>query len=117
MNRRSVITMTVLGLALLPGSAVSQQQSHACLLPACESLKQQLVGTWTLVSYERVFPDGRKLHLMGANPKGINIFEPNGHYVRILARSDLPRFASGDHMKATPEEAKAMVEGMVASYG
>jgi hypothetical protein len=39
MNRRSILglsMMTALGLALLPGNAVSQQKS----------LKEQLVGTW-----------------------------------------------------------------------
>jgi len=44
MNRRCILSisaMTALGLALLPGSAVAQQKS----------LKETLVGTWTLVSY------------------------------------------------------------------
>jgi hypothetical protein len=43
MNRRSILSisaMTVLALAVLPGSAVAQQKT----------LKDQLVGTWTLVS-------------------------------------------------------------------
>ena len=47
MKRRNILGLsliTALGLALLPSSAVSQQKS----------LKDQLVGTWTLVSWERV---------------------------------------------------------------
>jgi len=43
MNRRYIISVSALmalGLALLPSSAISQQKS----------LKEQLVGTWTLVS-------------------------------------------------------------------
>jgi hypothetical protein len=35
-----ISAITMLGLALIPGSAVSQQRS----------LKEQLVGTWTFVS-------------------------------------------------------------------
>ena len=43
MNRRNVLSVsaaTVLGLAMMPGSAVSQQKT----------LKEQLVGNWTFVS-------------------------------------------------------------------
>jgi hypothetical protein len=41
MNRRTILTFSAItALALVPGSVVAQQ----------ESLKQQLVGTWTLVS-------------------------------------------------------------------
>ena len=43
MNRRNIFGLSAiaaLGLALLPGSAVSQQKS----------LKEQIVGTWTFVS-------------------------------------------------------------------
>ena len=39
-NMLSISAITALGLALMPGNAVSQQKS----------LKDQLVGAWTLVS-------------------------------------------------------------------
>ena len=48
---RSVSTMTVLGLALASSSAVSQQQS----------LKEQLVGSWTYASADTVRPDGSRV--------------------------------------------------------
>jgi hypothetical protein len=53
MNRRSILSVsaiTVLGLAVMPGSAVSQQKS----------LKEQIVGTWTFVSVIETKPDGSK---------------------------------------------------------
>jgi len=111
MNQGSAIglsAMTVLGVALLAGNADSQQNS---LNEQLESLKVQLVGTWTLVSYERVFPDGHAMHEMGANPKGINIFEPDGHYVLIIASSGSANKAS------TPAEDQVMTKLMAASYG
>jgi hypothetical protein len=46
MNRRKVISLSALtafGFALLTGSAVSQQKS----------LKDQLVGTWTVQSWDQ----------------------------------------------------------------
>src|SRR5262245_40556908 len=68
MNRTFVLRLSAiaaLGLALLPGSALTQQQS----------LKQQLVGAWTLVSNDNTLPDGTKRQLFGPNPKGILIFD------------------------------------------
>jgi len=110
MNRRNVVSLcavTALGFALLPGSAVAQQKS----------LKDQLVGTWTVVSWEQVFPDGRKFQRFGANPKGVHVFDAKGNYVVMFARADLPKFASRDPMKTTPEENKAVMEGTIAYYG
>ena len=60
MNRRSIFmlaTATALGLALLPSNLNSQQGS----------LKEQLVGTWTIVSWEDIAPNGTKRQI--ANPK------------------------------------------------
>jgi hypothetical protein len=45
-----------------------------------KSLKEQLVGTWTLVSSDQVRSDGSKVQQFGANPKGINVFDANGHF-------------------------------------
>jgi len=45
-----------------------------------KSLKEQLVGTWTLVSSDQVLPDGSKVKQFGTNPKGINVFDPNGRF-------------------------------------
>jgi len=71
MKRRHILSLSVitaLGLALLPGSALSQQKS----------LQEQLTGTWTLVSNDNVAPDGTKRQLYGPNPKGILILDAGG---------------------------------------
>jgi hypothetical protein len=50
MNRRNIVSLLAIAaslLATLSGSAFAQQ----------ELLKEQLVGTWTLVSYDRVASD------------------------------------------------------------
>ena len=36
-----------------------------------QSLKDQLVGTWTLFSWEQRKDDGTKIERYGTNPKGI----------------------------------------------
>jgi len=110
MNRRNIFglsVITALGLTLLPGSAVAQQKS----------LKEQLVGTWTVASWEQANKDGTKFQRFGANPKGVNVFDANGRFFVMFARPDLPKIASSDPMKTTPAENKAVMEGTIAYYG
>ena len=108
MNRRHLLrisAVTTLGLAALPGSAVSQ------------SLKDQLVGTWTLVAWDQTNPDGSKLQRFGANPKGYNIFDASGRVFVMFARPDLPKIASSNPSTPTPDEAKAIVSGAISYFG
>lgn len=110
MNCRNVVSLFVialLGLAWLPSSALGQQKS----------LKDQLVGTWSLVSWERTNPDGSKTHAFGTNPKGINMFTADGRFALIYTHADLPKLASNDRMKATPQEAKTITDGAIAYFG
>jgi hypothetical protein len=110
MNRRHILgacAMIALGVALLPGSATAQQKP----------LKDQLVGTWTLVAWEGVRPDGSKVEQYGTNPKGIHVFTPDGRFYLMFSRPNLPQIASGNRMKATPDEMKAIYEGAIAYYG
>jgi hypothetical protein len=108
MNRRGILTvaaMTLLGVALLPDSAVGQQKS----------LKEQLVGTWTFVSSTGKRPDGSPT--WGSNPKGLLIFMENGRFSLQIMRSDRPKYASNNRLKGTPEEHKATVEGTISNFG
>jgi Lipocalin-like domain len=108
MNRRHLLalsTVAAVGLAALPTSAVGQ------------SLKDQLVGTWTLVSWDQTNPDGSKLQRFGANPKGYNIFDASGRVFVMFARPDLPKIASSNPSTPTPDEAKAIVSGAISYFG
>ena len=59
-----------------------------------KTLKEQLVGTWSLASWEQVMPDGSKVHNYGTNPKGVVVFDTNGRLFVMFARPDLPKIAS-----------------------
>jgi hypothetical protein len=103
MIRRIVFTLAAaaLGLALLPTNLNSQQSA----------LKDQLVGTWTIVSWESIAPDGTKRQI--ANPKGFLIFDSGGRYAQVIARADRPKFKSPG--EPTVEELAAATEDFFAA--
>jgi lipocalin-like protein len=110
MIRRGVLGITAmagLGLVVLLGNAMGQQKSP----------KEQLLGTWTLVSIEAVRPDGNRLALFGPRPRGIAMFDGGGHYIISVMRSDLPAFAINDRMQGTAEEYKAATQGAITYFG
>jgi hypothetical protein len=104
MKRANALTITTL-LVLLGITA----PAHA------QSLKQQLVGTWTFVSSTTKLPDGTSA--WGTTPKGLLIFTENGYFSSQIVRSDLPKFASKNRAQGTPEENKAVVQGSIATFG
>jgi Lipocalin-like domain len=104
MIRRSILTLALvaaLGLALLPTNLNSQQAT----------LKDQLVGTWTIVSWESIAPNGTKRQI--ANPKGFLIFDSDGRYAQVIARPDRPKFKSPG--EPTVEELAAAVDDFFAA--
>src|ERR1700754_201114 len=87
---------------LLPGSASAQKP-----------IKEQVVGTWLLTAVTAERDDGSKSEPFGANPKGVIIFTADGHFSLFQSRAEIPRIAANDRAKATPEEARAIVDGAI----
>jgi hypothetical protein len=120
MNRRTTLAITTTALMCL---AVGL--SATASLAQQKSLKEQLVGTWTLVSSDQVRPDGSKLQQFGANPKGINVFDANGHFFLMIASSgslmiasaDNPKIVSIDPSKANSGEIGGLIVESIAYYG
>src|SRR6202049_5149977 len=110
MNRRATLAMTT-ALCL----AVGLSASDACAQQ--KSLKEQLVGTWTLVSSDQVMPDGSRLKQFGANPKGINVFDANGRFFLMIASADNSQIASKDLSKANSEDVGGLIPESIAYYG
>ena len=84
MNRSSFFifsTIATFVLTVMPTGAVAQQKS----------LKEQLVGSWTVVSQEETAPNGTKAQPYGANPKGVLILDAGGRYSAALGRPDRPK--------------------------
>ncbi len=79
--------------------------------------KEQFTGTWKLVSSEYRRLDGKLAYSKGRDAVGILMYDASGHMSVQIMRPDRPAFASGDHLKGTPEEIKSAFKGFVAYYG
>jgi lipocalin-like protein len=112
MNRRATLAMTTTALLCL---AVGLSATDS--LAQQKSLKEQLVGTWTLVSSDQVRPDGSKLKQFGANPKGINVFDANGRFFLMVASADNSRIAARDPNETNQEEVGGLIAESIAYYG
>jgi hypothetical protein len=92
---------------MLPGNALAQQKS----------IKEQIVGTWSFVSAVDIMPDGRKNDRWGPDGKGIFMFDSHGRFTQFITRSDIPKFKAPTMDKGTPDEFKAVMNNLVASFG
>jgi Lipocalin-like domain len=83
-------------------------------MPAkAQSLREQLVGAWALVSCS----DDPSIPGMSvcANPNGIYIFDASGHYAGIYTARGRPKASAGRNSPA--EELKTLVRGFVGNFG
>ena len=110
MNKFSNVTAlfaasAALGIALsAPGIAFGQ------------TLKEKVVGTWRLVSiYNEA--NGTKTNLYGEKPLGLMMLDKHGNTMNIIAKPDIPKFATANRLKGTDAENRAVVQGMIAGFG
>ena len=118
--RRILASAVVAGLcvATLSGPAPAQQpKSTPAPTQAQKSVKELIVGSWTLLIVDTIRPDGTHVPNYGPNPKGLVMFGPDGQYSLQTFRSIRPNFAANDRMKGTPDEIKAAFEGGSSHFG
>ena len=96
--------MLAAGLASSPGSAVAQQKS----------LKEQLVGTWILVSCDYKAADGTTEPAC-VNSGGTLSFDASGRYTTVITARGRPKFTAGFNSPA--DEFKAAARGLSANFG
>jgi len=82
-----------------------------------QSLKDQLVGTWTLLSWEQRKGDGTKVERYGSSPKGIAFFDAGGRYIITVMRSDRAKYASNALWQGTPDENKETADSTITYFG
>jgi len=106
----AIFAIVLLGSEGMMRSAVGQQRL----------LKEQLAGTWTLISWEQTNPDGGKVQQFGPNPSGIAFFDAAGHYIISVMRADRANYKIdnfGQLAQVTADESKATVLGTITYFG
>jgi hypothetical protein len=102
-----VIAFVTAALTLNSGDTIAQPKT----------LKDQLVGSWTLVSAETIDTSGSRAPLVKGTPmKGLLVFTPDGR-VSFQVIGDHQKLASNDRTKMTPDEMKAMAESTLSYFG
>src|SRR5690242_2582520 len=91
--------------------------SLALALQQIKPLKEQLVGTWDLVSNYAVRQDGSRLDPFGPSPSGRYMLDAGGRFSYMIYGSGRPKYASNNRREGTPEENKATVQGVIAFFG
>ena len=110
MKCRSVVgscIVAAIGVSLNTTSSFSQQPS----------LREALIGTWTVLSWEQKTNDGTNLRQFGANPTGMAIFDAGGRYMITVMRADRAKYASNVLWRGTPEENEATANGTQTYFG
>lgn len=87
--------------------------------PSPPTLRDQLRGTWRLVSYESVLKGATEwTKRFGDNPRGYLLYDGTGHMMVEFERMPPPaKFASDDDWTPTADEARAAYLGYVAYFG
>lgn len=96
--------------------ALTAALAFSALPAASQSLGEQVVGTWELVSLV-VHQGDKKVELFGNNPRGIQVMTADGHFMNIITRESLPLYAGANRMQGTPEEYTAIGQGSNALFG
>lgn len=81
-----------------------------------QATQKQLVGGWAVTSVVTE-EAGKKTEPYGPSPMGYMTLGANGHYSIQLMRPDLPKVASNNRVKTTPEESAAIAQGLLSHFG
>jgi Lipocalin-like domain len=104
----SKLLATTVALVLSAGAALAQSATP---------LKDRIVGTWDFIVAEVKAPDGKVSQPFGDKPKGILIFTPDGRFAQIHVAGDVPKIASGNRLKGTPEEYTVIMQRSISVFG
>ena len=80
-------------------------------------LRGRLIGTWRLTGAELRSTSGKSMYPYGATPRGMLMFDRDGHMTAVMMQPDRPAFASADPTTGTPDEINAAFQGFDACCG
>jgi hypothetical protein len=113
MNHQRAITSAIIALLLL-GTRILANEGFA----QQKSLRDQLLGSWTLVSTMNTRPDGSKFDPNGGQPtSGLFVLDGSNHFSWQIIRTDIPKLASNNRGEGTADEFKAVAQGVLSYFG
>ena len=101
----------------LTASAQEGMPKHGDPSADAMPVPRQLIGAWTLVRCDNVYPDGHRVELYGPNPQGLWLIDAQGDYMMQIVRAQRMPFAANDKSKGTPDEYRAASMDSNAHYG
>lgn len=81
------------------------------------SLKNQIIGVWSLVSYQIGDDNGNINYPLGEDATGYIIYHPEGYMSAQIMKQGIPPYASGDIHNGTTEEMARAAAGYLAYTG
>ncbi|MCG7343950.1 lipocalin-like domain-containing protein [Sporosarcina sp. ACRSL] len=81
------------------------------------SLREQVIGTWSLVSYQSADKNGKVIYPLGEDAKGFIMYNPDGYMSAQLMASGRHAYGSGDLHTGTIEEMAQAANGYLAYSG
>lgn len=101
---RLAVGVVLVGLLSAPGIALGQ------------SLKEQIVGAWRLVSLYTE-EQGVKSYPYGEKPVGLFVFDRSGSVIQFLAKPELPKFSTPNRLKGTDKEYRDVMQSILSGFG
>jgi hypothetical protein len=92
----------------------------AVLVPSplyAQSLREQVIGTWTLVSWTRFVGDVEEPLSFGRDPVGQVMFAPDGHMCFNVMRRNRAPFTSREFQAGTTDEKAFAYDGYLGFCG
>jgi hypothetical protein len=99
----------VVGMVVLGSSEAWAQQKSG-------GLKQQILGSWSLISLYNE-EQGVKSYPYGEKPVGLFVFDRSGYVSQFLWKPDLAKFAFPNRLKGTDKEYREVMQGMLSGFG
>lgn len=82
-----------------------------------QTLREQLIGTWELVSYQTEDDKGNTVYPFGKDAKGFIMYNPDGYMSAQLEKVGRTAYQSGDIHNGTTEEMAEAAQGYMAYSG
>ena len=80
-------------------------------------IKNEIIGTWKLVSWVYKNEKGEEVHYFGKNSTGLLMYDDNGYMNAQLMKEKRPAFASDSINGGTPEETYGAFHTYLAYFG